>query len=137
MKLQEKKYYNVYEVKRNKDGKIIDLMIDYKVLETTRKESKSFINNLNDSKLIIDLDDIKTYFYDSKEGRKEKANFIDYDIEKTPYYVILDNVSGILRETPNKDAFIEAVNDLLEDYDGENIRFNYYNNNTIVSIRRA
>lgn len=144
MKLQKQTYYNVYEVVRNKEGNIVDLKIDFDVIETIRKKSSSFINNLNDSENINDLDDIRTYFYDGKDGRKEKASFIDYELIKKPYFVIMDNIEGVLYETDNVETFNEKVGDLLYDYEngdkwangnGKAYRFNYYNNNTFVVIR--
>lgn len=138
MKLQTNTFYNVYEVKRNKEGKIVDLIFD-KSIDTTRKQSKSFINNLNDSKTIIDLDEIKTYYYDSKKyGRIEKATFIDYEIIKKPTYIIFDRVLDIVREFDDFECFQFKASQLIDcDYWGdEKVIFNWYNNDTILSIRQ-
>lgn len=129
MRLSEKKYYNTYKIRRNENGNIYDLIF-MKSYETLEGKKASFKNNLNDSKLVVDLDDIKTY---TDGNGDELASFIDYETER------VNNDVVIIDRIKNKVLSNQKPADVL-DYITAHVNGTYnnvyvYNNNSIVVLR--
>ena len=127
MKLIEKKEYNNYIVERNSNNKVVNLCY-IKTINNIKDLTSKTRTLLNDSKLIFDLDTIKTTTSD-KLNNKEVCYFIDYFKELENEYIIIDRLKNKITKYNDIMKYQNAI-DKLKD----KVKY-FYNNNTIAIIR--